>query len=116
MLNRLVGLILGNIEFWCPIRAKGRQNLTEYRMDLKMVSKGPQRILMNLKLIFELVLLAIFVTNSVNVLRRGTILSPPSLGLSDTHVHGRLRSLPTENDFILNIIIISMPEYLNLFV
>ena len=31
----------------------GRQNLTENRMDLKMVSKLPQRILMNLQLLFE---------------------------------------------------------------
>ena len=32
----LVGLIFGNIEFWVPILAEGRQILTEYRMDLKM--------------------------------------------------------------------------------
>ena len=38
-LNWLVGLIFGNIEFWRPIRAEGRQNLTGYRVDLKMVSK-----------------------------------------------------------------------------
>ena len=37
-------------------------------MDLKMVSKQLQRILMNLQLLFESVLIAIFVTNSVNVL------------------------------------------------
>ena len=63
-LNRLVGLIFRNIEFWRPIRAEGRQHLTEYQMALKMVSKRPQRILMNLQLLFESVLLAIFVTNS----------------------------------------------------
>ena len=33
---RLVGLIFGNNEFWRPIRAEGRQNFTEYRMDLNM--------------------------------------------------------------------------------
>ena len=37
-LNRLVGLIFGNIKFWRAIRADGCQNLTEDRMDLKMVS------------------------------------------------------------------------------
>ena len=57
-LNRLVGLIFGNIEFWRPILPDGRQNLTKYRMDLKMVSKRPQRILMNLQLLFESVQLA----------------------------------------------------------
>ena len=75
-LNRLVGLIFGNIKFWRPIRPEGRQNLTEYQMDLKMVSKRPQRILMNLQLLFESVLLAIFVTNSVNVLG-GALCAPP---------------------------------------
>ena len=67
-LKRLVGLVFGNIEFWRPIRAKGRQNLTEYQMDLKMVSKQPQQILMNLQLLFESVLLAIFVTYNVHML------------------------------------------------
>ena len=67
-LNRLVGLIFGNIEFWRSIRAEGRQNLTEYRIGLKMVSKRPQRILMNLHLLFESVQLAISVENSVNML------------------------------------------------
>ncbi len=55
-LNRLVGLIFRNIEFWRPIRAEGRQHLTEYQMALKMVSKRPQRILMNLQLLIESVL------------------------------------------------------------
>ena len=77
-LNRLVGLIFGNIKFWRPIRPEGRQNLTEYQMDLKMVSKRPQRILMNLQLLFESVLLVIFVTNSVNVLG-GALCAPPTL-------------------------------------
>ena len=45
-----------------------RQNLTEYLMDLKIVSKQPQRILFNLQLLFVSVLLEIFVTNSVDVL------------------------------------------------
>ena len=76
-LNRLVGLIFGNIKFWRPIRAEARQNLTEYQMDLKMVSKRPQRILMNLQLIFESVLLAIFVTNSDNVIVGGPMCPPP---------------------------------------
>jgi hypothetical protein len=69
-------LIFGNIEFWHPIRAEGRQNLTEYRIDLKMVSKRPQRILMNLQLLFESVLIAIFVTNSVNM-QGGHYVPPP---------------------------------------
>ena len=60
-LNNLVGLIFGNIEFWRPIRAEGRQNLTKYRMDLKMVSEQLQRILINLQLLSETVLLAILV-------------------------------------------------------
>ena len=39
-------------------------------MDLKIVSKQPQQILMNLQLLFESGLFAIFVTNSVkHVLR-----------------------------------------------
>ena len=76
-------MIFRNIEFCRPIRAKGCQNLNEYRMDLKMVSKGLQRILMNLQLLFESVLLAIFVTNSVNVLGGGTMCPPTSLGLSE---------------------------------
>ncbi len=86
-LNRLVGLIFGNIEFWGPIRAEGRKNLTEYRMDLKVVSKRQKRILMNLQLLFESVLLAICVTNSVNVLR-GSLCAPPLppyLGLKYSH-------------------------------
>ena len=72
----LVGLIFENIEFWRPIRAEGRQNLTKYRMDLKMVSKRPQRILMNSQLLFESVQISIFVTNSVNVLG-GAQCAPP---------------------------------------
>jgi hypothetical protein len=64
-------LIFGNIKFWHPIPGEGHQNLTEYRMDLKMVSKLPQRILMNLLLLFESIQLAIFVMNSVNVLGGG---------------------------------------------
>ena len=66
--------MFGNIEFWRPIRAEGRQNLTEYCKDLKMVSKQPQ--LMNLQLLFESVLLAIFVRNSVNMLE-GALCAPP---------------------------------------
>jgi hypothetical protein len=62
------GLIFGNIEFWHPIRAEGRQNITEYGMDLIIVSKQLQRILMNVQLLFEFIPLAIFVMNSVNVL------------------------------------------------
>ena len=54
-LIRLVALSFGNIKFWRPIRSEGRQNLTVYRMDLKMVSKQPQRILMNLQLLFEFI-------------------------------------------------------------
>ena len=61
-------MIFGIIEFWHPIRVEGRQNLTEYQIDLKMVSKQRQRILMKLQLLFESVLIAIFVTNSVNML------------------------------------------------
>ena len=73
----LVGLIFGNSECWRPIRAEGRQNITEYRIDLKMVSKRPQRIFMNLQLLIESVQLAIFVTNSVNVLGGGTMCPLP---------------------------------------
>jgi hypothetical protein len=47
----LVGVIFGNIQCWLPIRAEGHQNLIEYRMDLKMVSKQPQWILMNSHLV-----------------------------------------------------------------
>jgi hypothetical protein len=74
----LAGLIFGNIKFWRPIRAEGSPNLTEYRMDLKMVSKRRQRILVNLQLLCESAQLAIFVTNSVNVIgtRRGTMSAP----------------------------------------
>ena len=54
-LNWLVGILFGNLEFnWI---LDGPQ----------MVSKQPQRILTNLHLLFESVLLAIFVTNSGNV-------------------------------------------------
>jgi hypothetical protein len=67
-LNLLVDLIFGNIECWHPIRAEGCQNLTKYRMDLKIVSTQPQRILMNLQSLFEFVLLAILVKKRVNVL------------------------------------------------
>ena len=70
-LNRLVGLIF-----------EGRHNLTEYWRDLKMVSKGPQRIWMNLQLLFESVQLAIFVTNSVNVLGGALCAPPPFLRLT----------------------------------
>ena len=63
-LKRLVGLIFENINFWRPIRAEGRQNLTEYWMDLKMESKRPQRLLMNLQLLFDSILLAFFVRKS----------------------------------------------------
>ena len=70
-------MIFGNIEFWRPIRAEGRQNLTKYQIDLKMVLKRPQRILMNLQLLFESVLIAIFVTNSVNVLGGADSAPPP---------------------------------------
>jgi hypothetical protein len=71
-------LIFGNIEFWRPIRA-------EYRIDLKVVSKRPQRILMNLQLLFESVLIEIVVTNSVNVLGGGALCAPlPFLGLIKT--------------------------------
>jgi hypothetical protein len=77
-LKRLVGLIFGNIEFWRPIRAEGRKNLTEYRMDLEMVSKLLQRILMNLQLLFESVQFATFVKNSINVLGGGgDVCRPP---------------------------------------
>ena len=57
-LNKWVGLIFKNIEFWRPFLAEGHQNLTEYLMDLKMVSKRLQWILMNLQLLFESVLIA----------------------------------------------------------
>ena len=52
---------------------EGRQNLTENWMDLKTVSKEPQRILVNLQLLFESVLLAIFVTNNVHILGGSTM-------------------------------------------
>jgi hypothetical protein len=72
-------LIFGNIEYWW---AEVCQNLTEYLMDLKMVSKRPQQILMNLQLLFESVQLAIFVKNSVNVLGGHYMPTPPFLGLT----------------------------------
>ena len=59
----MAGLIFGNINFWCPIQAEGRQNLTEYRIDLKNVSKQPQWILVHLQLLLESVLF-IFVVNN----------------------------------------------------
>jgi hypothetical protein len=31
----LVGLIFGNIKFWRPIQAEGRQHLTEYQNGVK---------------------------------------------------------------------------------
>ena len=72
-------MIFGNIEFWHPNRAEGRQKLTAYRMDLKIVSKRSQRILMNLQLLFECILLAIFVTNSIDVLWGALCGHPPTL-------------------------------------
>jgi hypothetical protein len=48
-----------------------------------MVLKQPQRILMNLQLLIESVLIAIFVTNSVNVLGGADSAPPPFLGLKD---------------------------------
>jgi hypothetical protein len=44
-----------------------------------MVLKRPQRILMNLQLLFESILIAISVTNSVNVLGGADSAPPPTL-------------------------------------
>ena len=76
-LNKLVGLIFGKIEFWAPFPAEGHQNLSEFQMELKMVSKRPERILVNLELLFEPVILAIFFKNSVHAL--GGPYVPPTL-------------------------------------
>ena len=38
------------MEFWRPIRAKGCQNLTKFRIDLKMVPKRWQRKNINLQI------------------------------------------------------------------
>jgi hypothetical protein len=56
-----------------------RADITKYWIDLKMVSSRPQRILMNLQLPFESVLIAIFVKISVNVLGGAHWAPPPTL-------------------------------------
>ena len=63
-----MGSILGKLEFSALIQAEGRQHLFENPMNLKMVSKQPQRKLVYMPLLFEPVLKHFFLTNSLNTL------------------------------------------------
>ena len=55
------------MEFWRPISSQGLPKLNRISDRPQNGLKRPQRILMNLQLLFEFDLSAIFVTNSINV-------------------------------------------------
>ena len=73
-------MIFGNIEFWRPIRAEGRQNLTKYRIDLKMVLKRRQRKNINLQIHSRNICLG-KLTGISRYAPGGAVSAPPFLGL-----------------------------------